>query len=229
MTDEILASLEQSICASNQSLLSRFPIDAYIKRLDGLETCGGYRNFTPETETWCQEIATQVGQETLENYHKLVLVTLISRFTERTKVKLYPESVRSFFFKYFCNVISMLDKNPKGFYLHCNDLFAKDLGVCRQKLIPCGAQLIDANSGLSRRAVLRGGLRQMLELPLFIAKRVGGLKPRYQMHMDTRLVLEFNPTGWESCYRRIGKLLELNREIRGVRLKLVVRPSGIGG
>lgn len=95
-------------------------------------------------------------------------------------------------------------------------MFLKDLGVARRKLVPCGAQLVDVRSGLSRRTTFAGGPKQVVMFPLFVARQLGAFKPLYQLHMDLRLMLDFSAAGWERCFRRVAQLLTNDPEVRGV-------------
>jgi hypothetical protein len=215
-----IAALEAGILARLNvevpDLLKSYPLERYIASLDEEGGYGGYARVPPLVESWCAEIQSRHGTSILEDYHRLLLLTLVRCFDERTVERRYPDSVLMLYRKYLRNVAAQMSRNPPGFYLHENDLFAKDLAVCRQKLIPCGAQLVDVRAGVPRRLLWKGGLSQLLKLAVFMPRRVGGWRPLYQLHMDLRLLLEFNPSGWNRCYRRIGALLELNPSILGV-------------
>lgn len=197
-------------------LLAGCPIERYIASLDESNSYGNYRRVTPQIDVDCQQILAVGGEAALELYHKLVLVTLIVNFDSRPSVHRIPEPVRELFGKYFDQVIANLDKKPPGYFLFSNDAFCKDLGVCRQKLVPCGAELVDVKSGVPRSTAFKGGVRQLVRLMWFVTTELHGFKPLFEMHMDPRLLLQFNPAGWQRCYLRIAELLVTHPEILGV-------------
>ena len=139
-------------------------------------------------------------------------------FEEHAKTRSIPESVLSLYTGEFRRIVSRMATNPKGFYLYPNDPFEKDLGICRLKLVPCGAQLVDVRSGVPRSALFKGGPRQFLKALSFFVFHVGGFKPLYELHlhMGGNTLREFNPRGWDRCYVRIAKLLERNPQVKGI-------------
>ncbi len=202
--------------AETPDLLKRYPLERYIESMDAQGGYGGYTRLPALVESWCADIGSRHGSDVLEDYHRLLLLMLVRQFEERIVGRRFPESVVALYRQYLGTVVAQMGRNPRHFYLHENDLFAKDLAVCRQKLIPCGAQLVDVHAGMPRRLLWQGGLSQLLRLSLFIPRRIRGWRPLYEMHMDLRLLLEFNPPGWTRCYCRIAELLELNPSILGV-------------
>lgn len=198
------------------NLLESYPLERYLALLDSEGGYGGYSRVPKSVESLCVEIQHRHGTRVLEDYHRLLLLTLVRDFDERLVGRRYPPSVLALYRTYLAGIVARLHANPPGFYLHQNDLFAKDLAVCRQKLLPCGSQLVDTHSGVPRRLLGMGGVRQFLRLSAFVGRTLGGWRPLYEMHMDPRLILEFNPSGWTRCYRRIADLLDLNPSVLGV-------------
>lgn len=213
---DIDAALLARVKAEVPNLLESYPLEQYLAFLDSDSGYGGYSRVSKSVKLLCVEIQHRHSTRVLEDYHRLVLLTLIRDFDQRIAGRRYPASVLALYRTYIGNIVAHIHTNPPGFYLHENDLFAKDLAVCRQKLLPCGSQLLDTHSGVPRNFLWKGGIHQFLSLSAFIGRTVGGWRPLYQMHMDLRLILEFNPSGWTRCYRRIADLLELNPSILGV-------------
>lgn len=213
---DIDAAVLARVKAEAPNLLESYPLEQYLAFLDSESGYGGYSRVPRSVESWCLEIQHRHGTRVLEDYHRLLLLTLVRRFDERTAGHRYPASVLALYRAYVGHVATRMHANPPGFYLHRNDLFAKDLAVCRQKLLPCGAQLVDTHSGVPRNLLWKGGLHQFLSLSAFVRRTIGGWRPLYEMHMDLRLILEFNPPGWTRCYRRIAELLERHPTVLGV-------------
>lgn len=200
---------------SHPGLLEQFPPQRYIDELDALQTYGGYSRVPLAVSEWCARIAA-AGSDTMDLYHRLVLCTLIAAMDERRQFERLPTSIVSQCRIEFNRVLSQIDTTRAGFYLPGNDLFAKDLALCRGKLLPCGAELVDVMSGVPRRLALSGGMMQAFRVASFFCARLRGFRPLYEMHLDPRALSQFTPHGWDRCYLRIADLLELNPRIRGV-------------
>jgi hypothetical protein len=214
--DESVARITDELSESPQ-LLERFPIAKYAQAL--AETDGGYKFVPPDVRDWSRIIAKEFGGKILQLYHQLLLLQLMLCFDELALAKsyTYPDSVLLQYRKFFANIVCRTKQPVDGEFVFGTTGFDKDLGICSQTLIPCGAQLVDRNSGIGPGSLIRSGPRTGLSLLSFLLFRIGGFKPLYQMHMDVRLLLiEFNPAGWNACYRRIGELLELDPRIKGV-------------
>ncbi len=194
----------------------RYPVQDYIGNFQATTFYGRYSWVPPNANVQCGVIENEFGRVALETYHRLVLLTLILQFDGRAGAGNYPPEIVTSFTAYLRKIVSQMEHNPKDFYLHGNDRFAKDLAVCRHKLIPCGAEFIDVRSGVPRSIAARNGVSEGVRFVWHMLGRVGGFKVLYQMHMDLRLIREFSDTGWQRCYVRIARLLEHHPEVLGV-------------
>ena len=100
----------------------------------------GYRYVPATARSWCREIAETAGTGGVEDYHKVVLLRLIAGFEDRFARLRVPESVSILVVQAFQRILNQLAAGEGGYFLHENDLFAKDLGLCRLKLLPCGSE-----------------------------------------------------------------------------------------
>jgi hypothetical protein len=215
-TEGAPAAIRQRLASAAPELLREFPINAYISALDASDEYSPYMLLPPRIQGWCSEARGRHGADVLEDYHRLLLLSLVESFEAGTRARGYPESILELLRKYLRVVVAQLARNPQGFYLPENDLFLKDLGVCRQTLLPCGAQLVERRAAIPRSWSWKGGFRRLPGFALYVASHLRGFRPLYQLHMDSRLLLEFNPAGWERCYRRIAELLISDPAVRGV-------------
>lgn len=203
-------------------LLQRYPEvldfspERYLDELTAGRTYGGYHNLPPTFQGAGAAIELRVGSTAVELYHKLVIAVLVAHFYEQRRQNLIPVSVASQYDAEFRRILAQFDTNPSGFYSRENDLFMKDLAICRGKLIPCGAELVDEYSGVPRRITARAGVKQFISALWFFTVRSGGFRPFYELHMDPRARREFTSEGWDRCFLRIADLLEMNAEIKGV-------------
>ena len=188
----------------------------YISELTSVETYDGYHHIPPAFRAASVAIELKAGLAGVELYHKLVIAMLIARLGESRAATPIPVSVAAQYDVEFRRILAQFDTNPDGFYVLGNDLFNKDLAICRGKLIPCGAELVDTFSGVPRRIASRGGVGQLFSVLRFFYGRSGGFRPFYELHMDPRARREFTAEGWDRCFLRIADMLEMNPDIKGV-------------
>ena len=214
--ERVRRHLEEQISSVAPGLLASHPIEAYVERLDRCERIRGYRFVPPDVHQQCDEIAARCGVRALEMYHKTLLLWLIENYEERRTRHRIPAAILGILSREFDRILSGVESPGEEFHVHQNDLFAKDLGVCRMKLVPCGSELVDLWSGVSRSTLLRGGVVQLVRGAQFFGARLRGFKPLYETHWDRRLVRRFTAAEYDLCYVRIAKLLELNPEVKGM-------------
>jgi hypothetical protein len=214
--EHVRLHLEEKIAAVYPPLLKSYPIEPYIEQLDLCERGHGYRFVPPGILRLCDEISALSGLRGLELYNKALLVALIENHEHRQRRYRIPDAILSLIPQEFDRILSGIETAEDGFHLHRNDLFAKDLGLCRLKLLPCGSEVVDLWSGVPRSTLLHGGGFQLLQGAMFFTMRLGGFKPLYESHWDRRLVRHFTAQQYDLCYVRIARLLELNPEVKGM-------------
>lgn len=207
---------EEALGTLDSQLLATYPIESYVQRLDRCERRQGYHHVPAEILSQCEEMAAKSGLPALELYHKILLVSLIENYEERLPRHRIPESIISLIPLEFDRILSGMESGEEGFYLHGNDLFSKDLGLCRLKLLPCGSEVVDQWSGIPRSTLLCGGASQLIRGTVFLAGQLGGFRPLYESHWDRRLVRNFTSEQYDLSYVRIADLLHLNPEVRGM-------------
>ncbi|MGB5297876.1 MAG: hypothetical protein WBN48_04010 [Thiogranum sp.] len=212
----LLAKLREQLAYRYPDLLSRYPVVDYVHTLDNSDPLGGY-GYTPSlTHRWCKEIEASGGSNALENYHRMVLVYLITDFDNRIKGQRVPDSIITLLAAAFQRILALHGTADNNFYRHSNDLFRKDLALCRLKLLPCGSELVDVYSGVPRSILFRNGLQQLVDSASFFLRQGNGFRPWYESHWDRRLIRSFTPQGYDRCYLHIAELLELNPEVKGM-------------
>lgn len=212
----ILAKLRTRLADSYPDLLSRYPVVEYVHTLDNSDPLQGYGYVSSLTRRWCNEIEALGGSSALENYHRMVLVYLITDFDKRMKGQRVPDSVITLLATSFERILAQLGNAENNFYLHNNDLFRKDLALCRLKLLPCGSELVDVHSGVPRSILLRNGFQQLVCSARFFMHQGNDFRPWYESHWDRRLIRSFTPQDYDQCYLHIAELLELNPEVKGM-------------
>jgi len=212
----LVESLIRLIRQANGDLLVLFPIQRYISMLDSQNLHGHYGNIPASASSYSKQIDKLPGNGLMEMYHKLVLVTLIGDFDARLSKRKLPNSVIELFHNEFSRIADDISRQEDSYYVTSNDLYLKDLAICRLKLYPCGPELVDELSGISRKIIISGNIGQFRRATRFFLLRGHKFRPYYELHMHAPLREHFHPDGWIACYRRIAELLELNQELEGV-------------
>jgi len=151
----------------------------------------------------------------IANLHREVLRELIGqRLFLNTEAKL-PPSIEEMFEVEVTRIESLCEQEGDEYFQLNNDLFLKDLAICSSRVLPAGAQLVEA-SGLPRRVALNTGFRNFVEFWRFVAFQLKGLRPLYEIHTNLGNLTDFNPEGWDRCYVRVGQLLKLNTAVNGM-------------
>ncbi len=210
--DAVRRSLEDA----HPALLGDHPIADYIAELDRQDPYHGYRYVSAEVQEHVARIANAAGTDGVETYHRLVLLELISSFESRLADQSLPESVHSQTCSFVSRVLSDIDKPRPGYFLHENDRFAKDLGVCRLRLVVGGPEVVQLSAGFPRSYVLRQPWTSIPGRLSFLLGAMKGFRPVYETHMDRRLIAQFSPEGYEHLYRNLAAMLDLNPEVKGV-------------
>lgn len=214
-TENRKATITREILSEDRNLLESYSIEHYIQKLNSLPKYSPYNYVSPELEGIGEQLYLKGKDHLLANYHKLVLMTLIDRFKVIDSSNKLPQSVRSLCKMEFERIIAEMDTNEEGFYQYTNDLFLRDLGLSRHKLVPVGVGMVEPVSGIPRSVLLKGGLRQLVRALWFFAFEVRGFRPLYLIHTNPRALGDFNPEGWDRAYLQTAELLELNSEIKG--------------
>lgn len=210
LTEALAARLE----ARAPGLLRDFPPARYAAAFDKGPAMAPYHHLPQAARDMIGAMAEFGAGDSLEDYHRLVLLHLIGQGVEPPEVRLTPEA-RRLLDAYLERIVGDVAKARKGFHRFGHDQFAKDFAVCRGRLIPLGVELLDPRAGVPRSLLLRRRGRQVVPTLRLIA-RLGGFRPLWGLHFDRRLVRDFNAEGYTALYLRVADLLQLNPGIRGV-------------
>lgn len=213
---ETVRRLESDIADSFPELLKSYSVSEHVTLTDSVPRYAAYSYVPRSLVELCEAVATTYGEQALEQYHQLVLATLISTFPQRRTGLVIPRSIESLQSQYLQRVLSDLDAPREGFYTFENDRFVKDLAVCRCKLVPCGPELVDTCAGVPRRTLIGQSVRETLKNAGFLLGRLRGFRPIYESHMDRRLVCDRSIEGYNRFYVRLGDLLSSNPQVKGV-------------
>ncbi len=212
---ELRQPIETELQACAPGLTDDFPVTRYLAAFDALPTLAPYHRVPDEAHGIGAAIVARAGEAALEHYHRLAMLNLIERSLSRPDPRLTPE-VSADRDRHFARMVSAMEAPRNRFYRLDNDLFAKDFALCRGKLVPCGVELADLHSGVSRRILLRGGPGQFLSGLGFLGIPIKGFRPFFETHFDRRLIDAFDAAGYVRLYRRLAGLMAREPAIRGV-------------
>jgi len=207
-----------TIKARSHSLIKQYPMHEYLRLLDNQPNVFDYHDITNEVKKYCREITQHADENTLCLYHKVLLIRSIQNSRKKLFFLELPNKIKSLYLKQFEKIIEQMSTNEESFYRYSNGRFCKDLALCRLRMIPAGAVLLEQGR-LSRRFLLKKGLSQFAKGMTFIIRELKACGPFYQGHFDTRpgsiCLSEFNPEGWKQTFRRVAELLKMKPHIKG--------------
>lgn len=216
LRDDIRKRLVDDLSQQTKKFSQRYPISDYIQDLQSLDPFAGYRRLPPQVKDRCRRIVDEFGPESLEHYHRLLLATLLDSIATRLSLLKIPADLSAQTMEFANRILGDVESPRRGYFRHENERFAKDLAVCRLKLLVCGPEVVDLHSGFPRSFLGVPPRKQFLGRLLFFAHSTRGFRPFYETHMDRRLIKSFSPEGYARCYQSLAELLTLNPEVKGV-------------
>lgn len=190
-------------------------VERYIQTFDDLRSPIAYDHVPAEARQTCAALAASGGDAAVESFHRLVLLRLIEGFEARALRVGLPDWLRARTLAFLHDLQAGLWAKRRRLTLD-QDSFLKDLAVCRLKLWPVGAELLDIASGVPRRPLLQGGAGHALAAFAYLSLSLRGFKPFYETHFDDRHAKGFSPDGYRDLYVTIGRLLRVAPMIKGV-------------
>ncbi len=207
-------AIAQRIRAQAPDLLQIVSVEDYIGELEALPEYASYSYVSPRLRQISEQIHGKGGDDLRDDYHKLVLLTLVERATTSRRGSRLPESLQRLVDTELARIVAETDTNEPGFYAYSNDLFVRDLSFARGKLMPVGVGVVEL-AGVPR-GILFKGVTQFFKGLWFFALKMRGFKPFYLVHTNPRALQHFNPEGWDRAYLYIAELLRANAHVKGV-------------
>lgn len=197
-------------------MLETLPAERFIGALEESDPYLGYGHLPAPLSAFARAAEGTHGPDSLSRYLAVILLTLISDADQRIAALGLPEVFAGEFAASFTRILDEIAERHGLSLAIQNDIFLKDLGICRGVLIPCVSHLIYRHSGIPRRLLLRQKLVPMLGALAFIAFRAGGLRPFLVNHVHMPIRDHFTPEGRRRCYELVAELLRLWPDSRGL-------------
>ena len=116
-------ALQNRLLLSAKNLLNHYPISHYVSCLDANPPYSSYHYVSPDTQQICSRISENWSEQTLDTYHRLLLIHLIEGFERRPKPVAIPSSIIELYKLEFKRIVNELESNPCGFYLFTKSIF----------------------------------------------------------------------------------------------------------
>lgn len=213
---ELQTALEGEINSLAPQLLIHYPIRCHTEHFDRYDLNHGYHVVPPEVAQSDASIVQKYDTRAGELYSQLLFTRLLQDCDARARRRVLTASVVELLRIELRRIVTELQVDRAGFYSYQNELFVKDLALCRIKLVPCGSEHVDISSGIPRRILFGDGPRQFTACSWFVLRKLGGFKPLYETHWDRRLVTQFSEVAYNACYVRIAEMLRMNQDVRGI-------------
>jgi hypothetical protein len=215
--DQFMHSLLEDLEKQNRDLLEYFDPNEVARSFSTIPDETAYFKIPGDVEALWNAVEYRFGVSGFDAFQRITMLRLIAQFNDIATARAYgytPEIIERFGISFARIGQSIADPDYNG-YSTVNDIFLKDLGLCRQLLFPAGARLIERKSGIPRSILLRNGLVKGCDF-LRLMLRHGGYAPYYQWHTHLSELDEFNSEGWTLFLSRVAGMLEINPHIKGV-------------
>lgn len=212
----LIESAGRALTAHGNAVLHSFDIEEYRRELNSQPPDTLYRTFSDNAKAMWGDMQSRFGNEGFAIIHCAVMIEAISGFEYRMPADGYPESILACFRGSYTRILEKIRSLDFTGYDQPRDLLFKDLGICRQTLMPGGARVIEPVSAFPRSLIFRGGLRQFFEASWFILFKSRGNCPFFNLHTHDFELEEFNEEGWRRLFLRIADLLESRPYMKGV-------------
>jgi hypothetical protein len=211
----IAAQLLEQRRAAHAELFAAFPPAATIAAFDAIDERQPYHTLGPQVATQWSDIEARYGAAGFEAYQHVTLLTLMLDFESRARGHDYTPDILARFRHSFARIVAAIQLPDCVHYRSKNDILLKDMALCRQKMFPAGAQVVEPASSFHRALLFRGGLGQFFDVFKLLVGS-GGHADWYQIHTHLEEREEFNPDGWDQCYLRLARMMERHPQIRGM-------------
>lgn len=213
--DSTIELIDRNISALGRTVATPSAVgDAFLDAMDQPTELTSYKHFPPEClAIWRSALAGEAGLG-----GRIFLARLILMGMKRTlmgkRFFCLPARVQAGQSKHFHWLADQLTGTEDWLDL-AHDTFQKELRAAVLHLYVCGSQLVEYRSGISKRLVLQGGLRNAIPAIVYFL-RAGGFKPYFQIHMHVHLRNQFNEAGRRECYHCCAELYAMHPEILGM-------------
>jgi hypothetical protein len=195
-------------------LLAKYDPDKSIEPFDRLTGTTPYNRVPPAVGGLWADLTRDFGEKGFADFQKIAMLRLIGGFERRAQGRKYCDSVRQRFELSFHRIVRSIEDPAFEKYRTNNDILLKDLAICRQKLMPTGACVIETTN-FHRALMFRGGLGQAAQVAKALIE-CGGNGPFYEIHTHLSELEEYDAEGWDRSYLRMAEMLEINPHIKGV-------------
>lgn len=216
-----ISGLLQTLEDRAPALFAAMPVKDIITAFDTLAPDASYTRVPDEVRATWDAITGQYGEDGFGLYQNVTMLTLMQDFEARTQIRNYTPAIRDRFAISFSRIMNQIEDPAFSDYDRVNDLLIKDLSLCRQKMFPAGARIIEDHSGIPRSLALKAGfdktgIGQAFEFLSRVYLEAGGRRDFYQVHTHLLELSAFNPEGWDTMFRWLAEMMEINRHVRGL-------------
>jgi hypothetical protein len=192
-------------------------VERLVELLENCSTDFQYNRIPLEAKAfWCEAIASHGVHETILG--ALLLDTLLIGVPENIAAKQIPQLFISEFYEQLQRIARKLKVGPVDYMALDNDIYLKDLGICRLEIYPGRAALIEKHSGIPRSLAFNNGFGQFLKALKLAILSGGHFAPYFELHLHRPMVnpSTFSESGWDRCYHLAAELLRYFPEYHGI-------------
>lgn len=176
----------------------------------------GYSQVPPAVRAAWNSATTVMQPEMGSVWAASLLADLIAQAPQRLSRFPTPTSILPHMAAEFFRILNHLEQEPQASRGLDDDVFLKDLGLCRLDIFPCVAQIVEKYSGIPRSTAARGFFRAFGPLGALGLRTRFHFKPLFESHTHTPMLKGFTPEGWDLCYLLVADLLQTYPSYQGM-------------
>lgn len=212
--DEQIRELRDLVVAQHAEAFGQVPVERYLAGLGAWPTGRAYHRPPDDVARMAQSLKSLGGVPLLAAYHRLTLALLSRRALATGPAGPPCDRNWSGIVRVLDAIVESLGTTPDSRLTWGHDEFQKDVNVACLRVGVAGPRILEVRSGISRRMMIEGGVRQLPRVLLQLV-RMGGRTPLYEGHLYHRVMSEFGPEGNVAYWRACAELMSADPGVRG--------------
>jgi hypothetical protein len=167
-----------------------------------------YRSHAPALTAQWKKLRDEHGKAGLDEFNNMLMCRAILRTLDSMESQDMPELLKQEYARNYVRILDRAEASMNSDNQLSDDLVAKDLGLCTQRLFPAGYCVVEIRSSMARRSALLGGARQFLDFCNIYYLRFGGRGPFLSNHFHPEWTHLFSNEGRIHMFKVVATIME---------------------
>jgi hypothetical protein len=196
-------------------VLSDVPLEQTLATFNDYDRRADYHQLSPMLRQVSSALVERFGEPLALQYGLALLTTLIADHERRWRKAALDPELEPCFIDSFHRILTAVARGGASSLMSDTDAFAKELAICRYRLIPAGGQLVEPNTAFPRRLLLGAPMRQRLLAARYLLFSARGFAPFAGFHTNLFMRHWFSPAGFECAFRCLPAVFRSFPAVKG--------------